>query len=86
MKSNQAISVESLSPVIDEAVSSLLRNSQALLTLMNMKRYEEKLFSHSFSVMTLALTITIKDGVAEEELRVLDMAALLHDIGWRNSL
>jgi len=82
VKDQQAISVETLSPVIDETVSSLLRNSQALLTLINLKRYGEKLFLHSFSVMTLALTIAIKDGVAEEELRSLGLAALLHDIGW----
>ncbi|MCU7834331.1 MAG: DUF3391 domain-containing protein [gamma proteobacterium symbiont of Taylorina sp.] len=82
VKSNQAISIEKISPVIDETVSSLLRNSQALLTLMNLKRYEEKLFSHSFSVMTLALTLAIKDGVEDEDLKILGMAALLHDIGW----
>lgn len=82
VKSGQKISVEKLSPIIDETVSSLLRNSQALLTLMHLKRYEEKLFSHSFSVMTLALTLAIKDGIEEDELKILAIAALLHDIGW----
>lgn len=82
VKNNQALSVEEFEPIIDETISSLLRNSQALLTLMHLKRYDEKLFSHSFSVMTLALTLAIKNGVKKEDLRILGLAALLHDIGW----
>ena len=82
VKSRQIIPVEKLSPLIDETISSLLRNSQALLTLMHLKRYEEKLFSHSFSVMTLALILAIKNGIEQEELKILGIAALLHDIGW----
>lgn len=82
IKSNQNLPVKKLSPIIDDTVSSLLRNSQALLSLMNLKQYEERLFSHSFNVMILALIIAIKDGLKKEEFRVLGQAALLHDIGW----
>ena len=82
VKNNEPISAEEFEPVIDETISSLLRNSQALLTLMHLQRYENRLFSHSFSVMTLALTFAIKEGVNKEDLKILGMAALLHDIGW----
>lgn len=82
VKNHQPISIEKLEPVVDDTIFSLLRNSQALLTLMHLKRYEEKLFSHSFSVMTLALTLGIKAGMQDKELHTLAMAALLHDIGW----
>ena len=82
VKTNQPIPVEKVEPLIDETISSLLRNNQALLTLMHLKRYEEKLFSHSFSVMSLALTMAIKEGVNQEDLKTLGLAALLHDIGW----
>lgn len=82
VKNNKPISTKELEPVIDETISSLMRNSQALLTLMHLKRYEEKLFSHSFSVMSLALTFAIKDGVKKEDLKTLGLASLLHDIGW----
>lgn len=82
VKNNQAVSAKALEPVINETIYSLLRNSQALLTLMHLKRYEEKLFSHSFSVMTLALTLAIKNGVKQDDLKKLALAALLHDIGW----
>ncbi len=82
IKNNQPISVTEFAPLIDETISSLLRNSQALLTLVHLKRYEEKLFSHSFSVMSLALTFAIKAGVKKEDLKILGLAALLHDIGW----
>ena len=82
VKNHQAITIEELEPIVDDTITSLLRNSQALLTLMHLKRFEEKLFSHSFSVMTLALTLGIKSGLDKDELHSLGMAALLHDIGW----
>lgn len=82
VKNNQPIPVKKVELLIDETVSSLLRNNQALLTLMHLKRYEEKLFSHSFSVMSLALTLAIKEGINSEDLKSLGLAALLHDIGW----
>lgn len=82
VKNNEPIPVKEFEPIIDDTIDSLIRNNQALLTLMHLKRYEEKLFSHSFSVMTLALTFAIKDGVPKEDLKTLGLAALLHDIGW----
>lgn len=82
VKNNQPIPVKKFEPIIDDTISSLVRNSQALLTLMHLKRYEEKLFSHSFSVMSLALTFAIKNEVKKEDLKVIGLAALLHDIGW----
>ncbi|MCU7800472.1 MAG: HD domain-containing protein [gamma proteobacterium symbiont of Lucinoma myriamae] len=82
IENNETIPINQFSPVIDDTIDSLIRNSQALLTLMHLKRYEEKLFSHSFSVMTLALTFAIKQGVSREDLKTLGLAALLHDIGW----
>ncbi len=81
-RQNKVIPVKKVQPLIDETVTSLLRNSQALLTLMHLKRYEKKLFAHSFSVMTLALTLGIKQGIGEEDLKDLGLAALLHDLGW----
>ena len=82
IEQKKVIPVRKLQPVIDDTISSLLRNSQALLTLMHLKRYEQKLFAHSFSVMTLALTLGIQQELSEDELKELAMAALLHDLGW----
>ena len=82
IEQKKVIPVQKLQPVIDDTISSLLRNSQALLTLMHLKRYEQKLFAHSFSVMTLALTLGIQQELSENELKELALAALLHDLGW----
>ncbi len=82
VQQNKAIPVRKLDPIIDDTLSSLLRNSQALLTLMHFKRYDKKLFAHSFSVMTLTLTLGIQHGIAEDDLKDLALAALLHDLGW----
>ena len=82
VENEQPIPVKKFDPVINDTIDSLMRNSQALLTLMHLKRHKEILFSHSFSVMSLALTLAIKNSVPENELKILGLAALLHDIGW----
>ncbi|RKZ98147.1 MAG: hypothetical protein DRQ43_01940 [Gammaproteobacteria bacterium] len=82
VENEQPIPVKEFDLVINDAIDSLMRNSQALLTLMHLKRHKETLFSHSFSVMSLALTLAIKNKVPENELKILGLAALLHDIGW----
>lgn len=82
VKNHQSITRQDLEPIVDETINSLLRNSQALLTLLHLKRFEEKIFSHSFSVMSLTLTLAIKEGFEQKDLAVLGLAALLHDIGW----
>jgi len=79
---NQPFDSSEIVPVIDETISSLMRNNQALLTMMHLKRYDKELFTHSFSVMTLALSLGISLDYSEEDLHNIGSASLLHDLGW----
>ena len=82
IKSNKPLVINEVMPIIDESINSLIRNNQALLTLMHMRRSEKDLFSHSFSTMSLLLSIAMSMDYSTEQLRKLGIAALLHDLGW----
>jgi cyclic di-GMP phosphodiesterase len=82
IKSNKPLVMNEVMPIIDESINSLIRNNQALLTLMHMRRSEKDLFSHSFSTMSLLLSIAMSLNYSPEQLRKLGIAALLHDLGW----
>ncbi|MFK5985975.1 MAG: DUF3391 domain-containing protein [Pseudomonadota bacterium] len=82
IKNNKPIHVKEVLPIVDESINSLIRNNQALLTLMHMQRREKELFAHSFSVMSLLLSLAINMGYSDEQLKKFGLAALLHDLGW----
>ena len=82
VKQGQPISANSINPIIQEAVESIGRNDQALLTLLHIHRKDLKLNDHAFGVFSLILPLAIKLSCSREEINELAMAALLHDIGW----
>jgi HD-GYP domain-containing protein (c-di-GMP phosphodiesterase class II) len=82
IKTNKTLPINEVSPIIDDSINSLLKNNQALLTLMHMRRNEKDLFLHSFSTMSLLLSLAISLGYSEEQLKLFGTAALLHDLGW----
>lgn len=82
VKQGQPISADSINPIIQEAVESIGRNDQALLTLLHLHRQDLKLNDHAFGVFSLILPLAMKLSCSREEINELAMAALLHDIGW----
>jgi HD-GYP domain-containing protein (c-di-GMP phosphodiesterase class II) len=80
--SDQPIEVKSLTPIVSHTLDSLVRNDQALLTLMHMKRYGEALISHAFSVLSLATAMAQRLQLSEGEIKIIGIAALLYDVGW----
>lgn len=82
VKAGQAISIATITPVIDEAKDSLSRNDQALLTMLHLHRQDIKLSDHGFGVFAVVLPLAMRMGYTEEEINLLGMAALLHDTGW----
>jgi len=82
VKEGQAISVATITPVIDEARDSLNRNDQALLTMLHLHRQDIKLSDHGFGVFAVVLPLAMRMGCTKEQINELGMAALLHDTGW----
>ncbi|HHT48383.1 MAG TPA: HD-GYP domain-containing protein [Firmicutes bacterium] len=71
--------------VLDGLVGDLLEqvkmDPDLLLNLTHMKSYDNYLFSHAVNVSIISILIGEQLGYSEEELNLLGIAGLLHDIG-----
>ncbi|GFO66802.1 cyclic diguanylate phosphodiesterase [Geomonas limicola] len=70
-----------INTVVDNMVSVTMRDPTTLLGLSMIKDYDNYTFSHSVNVGILALSLGSFLGMAQESLRDLNTAGLLHDIG-----
>jgi HD-GYP domain-containing protein (c-di-GMP phosphodiesterase class II) len=81
--SGKAIDKSRITPIIADTFASLGRNDQALLTLMHLERHGgARQVTHAFSVLSLAMALGHQLNLPREELEILGLAALLHDVGW----
>ena len=70
-----------LADKIDEIINYGTFNPDILEKFLIMKKHDNYCYIHSINVMTLSLSLGLKIKMNEEELRLLGMAAVLHDIG-----
>ncbi len=70
-----------LKGMVGELKNQIDTNSNILLNLSHLKKYDHYIFSHVVNVSVLSLIIGRELGLSALELRELGMAALLHDIG-----
>ncbi len=82
VKDGKPISVATITPLINEAKDSLVRNDQALLTMLHLHRQDIKLSDHGFGVFAVVLPLAIRLQCTEQQVNELGLAALLHDTGW----
>ncbi|MBM7868168.1 HD domain-containing protein [Heliobacterium gestii] len=66
---------------VEMIVEELVRNRGTLLDLSALHDYDEYTYSHCVSVCVLSIIIGMHAGLRREELALLGMGALLHDIG-----
>ena len=67
--------------VVDEIVDSVLRNKDALAWLTKIKNKDEYTAEHSLNVSILSATFARHLGHSEEEIKVIALGGLLHDVG-----
>ncbi|WP_147819698.1 HD-GYP domain-containing protein [Salidesulfovibrio onnuriiensis] len=58
-----------------------LRDSESTLHLMNVMNRTEPIYSHSLNVAVLSMMVGRELGLAEEDMKLLGMGALFHDLG-----
>ncbi len=75
------IEVEKVSNTVDKMIDSILRNSNALITLSRLKQKDEYTFQHSVSVSALMITFSKFLNLERSEIKKIGIGALLHDIG-----
>lgn len=72
---------ERINAVVDNMVSVTMKDHTTLLGLAMIKDYDNYTFSHSVNVGILALTLGSYLGLNRQDLRDINTAGLLHDIG-----
>jgi len=74
---NQAV----LDGLVGDLLEQVKMDADLLLNLTHMKSYDNYLFSHAVNVSIISILIGEQLGYSKEELNLLGVAALLHDIG-----
>lgn len=67
--------------IIDDLLRTVLTSTEMLTVLTDAYIYDEYLYQHSLQVAIYSLTIAKELGYPEEELRVIGIGGLLHDVG-----
>jgi len=80
-KLGRALDMDSAREVVRGMTESVLRNPDALMCFAQLKRKDEYTAQHGLRVCVLALILGRQLGMSREELEVLGLGALLHDIG-----
>lgn len=74
-------SSEEAAKVVKEMVQLTITEPHALFALSMLKDYDNYTFTHSVNVSVIALAVGRACGASEEQLRVLGLGGLLHDLG-----
>jgi len=75
------IEVERVSHVVDNMVSSIFRNSHALMSLGRIRQMDQYTFEHSVGVSVLLIAFAKELGLERSIIQEIGVGALLHDIG-----
>ncbi|MER2000367.1 MAG: HD-GYP domain-containing protein, partial [Lysinibacillus sp.] len=70
-----------LGNIIDDLLTSILESDEVLMVLTDAYMYDEYLYQHSFQVTLYTLAIAKELGYCPEDLRVIGIGAMLHDVG-----
>jgi putative nucleotidyltransferase with HDIG domain len=81
VRMGQIPSSSEASKVVKGLVEATLADPHALLALSLIKDYDDYTFTHSVNVSVIALAVGRARGLGKEDLRVLGMGGLLHDLG-----
>ena len=73
--------IDRLSPVVEEMVTSIINNSDALLGLMQIRKVDRYTFEHSIGVSVLLITFGHSLALDRGILKQLGMGGLLLDLG-----
>lgn len=81
IRKDRNFNLEKIEEVSEEVVGSIMRNPDALVSLCQIKGYDEYTYVHSVNVGILMSSLARSMGYEGEKLRATGMGGLLHDIG-----
>jgi len=77
----KAVELDQVSPVVQNVTESILRNSGALLSLLQIKNKDDYTFLHSVSVCALLVAFCRSRGMDDGTIHQAGLGGLLHDTG-----
>ncbi|MBD3318239.1 MAG: HD domain-containing protein [Chitinivibrionales bacterium] len=80
-RAGRPFSINRTRKTAEEIVESILRNPDALVSLSQIKGYDEYTFTHSVNVGILVTSLAREMGYEGEQLVSIGLGGLLHDIG-----
>ncbi|MFW5792208.1 MAG: HD-GYP domain-containing protein [Desulfohalobiaceae bacterium] len=69
------------STLVEEMISSLSRNADALISLSKLRQYDEYTYTHSINVAVFSMAYARYLDRPQDYIHALGMAALFHDLG-----
>lgn len=75
------IELEKIEPLVENIVSSIFRQPNALLPLLHLKDHDDYTFLHSVSVCALLTSFARTLDLPREIIKEISIGALLHDVG-----
>lgn len=80
-KMNKKIELQAVRENIDELVESVSRNRDALLALIKLRQFDDYTYTHSLNVSVLAISTAKNMGLSDDELKILGLGTMFHDLG-----
>ena len=75
------VELESSRPLVHSIIDSVNRNADAMTSLAKIKHYDEYTFAHCVNVSIFSVAFGKYLGFSEQDLYLLGMAGLFHDLG-----
>lgn len=66
---------------VEGIIDSIFRNRDAMISISNIKNFDEYTFHHCLNVAVMSLNLAINLGILDHELLRLGIGAVLHDLG-----
>ncbi|MDR1167195.1 MAG: HD-GYP domain-containing protein [Deltaproteobacteria bacterium] len=78
---NKRIEVSEVQENVDELVESVARNQDALTALIKLRHFDDYTYTHCLNVSVLSISAGKALGLSHEDLRILGMGTMFHDLG-----
>jgi putative nucleotidyltransferase with HDIG domain len=78
---NKRIEMNEVQENVDELVESVSRNPDALTALIKLRRFDDYTYTHSLNVSVLSISSGKTLGLSDDELKILGMGTMFHDLG-----
>jgi len=78
---SKPLETKKINQVVNNILDELLKQDQLVVTLTDIRTFDDYIFNHSANVAVLSLIMGISLGYDQIKLRNLGIGALLHDIG-----